>query len=106
MRPKIPGSNRSISRRRVQEVSLLQVHTALLESLDWDEYATEEAMNRALEIGKALMNNQGIANVRELKLELSNEYSETTCDYLIAFYECAAKMEAELNADENEEYDG
>lgn len=84
-------------------MSLLYVHTALLESLDWDEDATAEAMHRALEIGSELMDAEGVANVRELKRALSQEYSETTCDCLIAFYECAARMEQELKQDEEEE---
>ena len=87
-------------------MSLLHVHTALLESLDWDEDATAEAMQRALEIGSELMDENGVANVRELKHALAQEYSEITCNCLIAFYEFAAHMEQELKQDEEEEHDG
>lgn len=83
-------------------MTLLHVHTRLLESLDWDEDALEEALRRTSEIATTLQDSEGVVSVHQLKKLLRDEYTEEVCDGLILFYEYAAKMEEELKKDEEE----
>lgn len=85
-------------------MTLLYLHTQLLEALDWDEDSLEEAFRRTSEIATTLRDSEGAVSVHELKKNLRDEYSEEICDGLISFYECAAKMEEEFKKN-SEEYD-
>ena len=67
-------------------MTLLHVHTQILESLDWDEDALDEAMRRTSEIAEELLDENGRVNVYRLKRELLQEYSEDVCNNLILFY--------------------
>lgn len=80
-------------------MTLLHIHTQLLESLDWDEGALDEALHTMFELGVNIQNQEGRINVYELKKMLLEQYSEETCDCLIQFCKSAEIMEKELIED-------
>ena len=84
-------------------MTLLHVHTQLLESLDWDEEALNEALHRTLELSLDLSNEEFRVNARELKKRLREEYSAEVCDNLILFYEYTERIENELKKDSEED---
>lgn len=84
-------------------MTLLHVHTQLLESLDWDEEALNEALHRTLELSLDLSNEEFRVNAYELKKRLREEYSAEVCDNLILFYEYTERIENELKKDSEED---
>lgn len=80
-------------------MSLLHLHTQLLELLDWDEEAVDEATNRTTEIAKELSSDGVSVNVFSLKKRLELEYNTKIVGALIQFFEAAAVFESQLTED-------
>lgn len=80
-------------------MSLLYLHTQLLESLDWDEDALNEAIKRTTELYASLNVTQP-PTVYELKKGLKEEYAEDVVEKLISFFEAAQVFEQQLKEDE------
>ena len=83
-------------------MSLLHLHTQLLELMDWDEDAVEEATARAVEISKQLSNDGLNISVSLLKKRLEMEYNTKVVSALIQFFEVASIFEAQLMQDEGD----
>lgn len=84
-------------------MSLLHIHTQLLEIMDWDESALEEAMGRCAQIISELSSNGSVPNIRDIKKALHEEYSEEICESLVMFLEAASKISEELAEDVGDE---
>jgi hypothetical protein len=78
---------------------LLHLHTQLLELMDWDEEATEEAMQRAVEISRELSNDGINISTSILKKRLELEYSDEVVVALVQFFEAASIFESQLIED-------
>ncbi len=82
-------------------MTLLHFHTALLELLDWDEEAVEEAIKRVVEIALEISSDGTSVNERLLKKRLSDEYSERVSASLLDFFKATSAFEKEfLEADD------
>ena len=84
-------------------MTLLHIHTQMLEHFDWDEESVDEALRRTSEIAEELLASNQQVNAYELKKLLRQEYSEDVCNNLILFYEYAARMQEELEKDSEED---
>jgi hypothetical protein len=86
-------------------MSLLHLHTELLELMNWDEEAVDEATCRTVELAKEISVDGQQVNVNELKKLLLNEYSEDVTNSLLKFFEVASRFEEELKKQMEEEGD-
>lgn len=86
-------------------MSLLHLHTELLELLDWDEEIVDEATQRTVEIAKEISIDGREVNVGELKSRLREEYNEDVTNSLLRFFEVASRFEEELKKQMEEEGD-
>jgi hypothetical protein len=86
-------------------MSLLHLHTELLELMDWDEEVVDEATRRTVEIAKELSTDGSNISVGELKKRLREEYDEDVTKILINFFEVASRFEEELKKQMEEEGD-
>lgn len=86
-------------------MSLLHLHTELLELLDWDDEIVDEATRRTVDLAKEISIDGQEVNVEELKKRLREEYSEDVVNSLLKFFEVASRFEEELKKQMEEEGD-
>ena len=86
-------------------MSLLHLHTQLLESLDWDDEAVDSATRRATEIYAELIASDVQPTAYNMKKKLNDEYSETVTENLILFFDACSKFKEELSEDDGETND-
>ena len=86
-------------------MSVLHIHTGLLEEMDWDDEALNEATSRAVEIAKDLgADEESGMNVYEFKKSLRIEYSERVSELLGSLFIATTQFKKELEKlDEEEE---
>ncbi len=83
-------------------MSLLHLHTQLLELMDWDEDATEEALKRTVEISREMSNDDLNVSTSILKKRLELEYDTRIVAALIHFFEAASIFESQLVEDDGD----
>jgi hypothetical protein len=86
-------------------MSLLHLHTELLELMDWDDEVVDEATRRTVALAKEISSDGQEVNVSELKKRLREEYTEGVTNSLLRFFEVASRFEEELKKHMEEEGD-
>jgi light-regulated signal transduction histidine kinase (bacteriophytochrome) len=86
-------------------MSLLHLHTELLELMDWDDEVVDEATRRTVALAKEISSDGQEVNVSELKKRLREEYTEDVTNSLLRFFEVASRFEEELKKHMEEEGD-
>ena len=83
-------------------MSLLHLHTQLLESFGWDEEETDEAVRRAIEVHSEILSSGTQPTAYTMKKRLKEEYSEERVDNMILFFEACQRFKEELKKDAGE----
>ena len=84
-------------------MSVLHLHTVLLELLDWDEDALDEAASRTREIASECSEDGVNVNARDLKKKLSEEYPIKIVDALVDFFSAVSELERQVEEQSEEE---
>ena len=85
-------------------MSILHIHTELLEEMGWDDDALDEAMSRAVEIAKDLgVDEESGMNAHEFKKSLRIEYSERVSELLCSLFIATTQFKKELEKLDDEE---
>lgn len=103
MRSKVSRGSCTVHRRGNQ-LSILHIHTELLEEMGWDEEAVDEAMSRSIEIARELgVDEESGMSAYEFKKLLMLEYSERISSLLCSLFIATELFKKELEKLDEEE---